>query len=472
MAFHLTNTDNVTDDATLALRFTSSVTTAVVGGTTYLFVTGAADNGVSVFSVASNGTLANVDNVTDDATLELEGARGVATAVVGGVTYLFVTAGRDNGVSVFSVAADGTLTNVDNVTDDATLELDFPFAVTTAVIGGTTYLFAAGLNDDGVSVFSVAADGSLTNVANVTDDATLELDFPGGVTTAAIGAATYLFVTGANDDGVSVFSVAADGALTNVDNVADDATLVLDDAFAVTTAAIGGTTYLFVTGQIDDGVSVFSVAADGALTNVDNVTDAGALELDNATSATTAAIGGTTYLFVTELEDDGVSVFSVAADGSLTNVDNVTDDATLELDGAFDVTTADVGGTGYLFVAGHDDDGVSVFSLFAETRPFAARRRPVAAQRPHRGDRGARARQRAEQLRDRGNRGFRPGRRRRRPVAPCRRPGGDVGTGERTILHRPQHRVRVDRLADRRHSAISTATAMTTSCGAIGTARS
>ena len=30
------------------------MTTAVIGGTTYLFVTGATDNGVSVFSLAEN----------------------------------------------------------------------------------------------------------------------------------------------------------------------------------------------------------------------------------------------------------------------------------------------------------------------------------------------------------------------------------------------------------------------------------
>jgi len=367
MAINVTNVDNVTDDATLALRFATSLATAVVGGTTYLFVVGAADHGVSVFSVASSGTLANVDNVTDDATLELLGARGVTTAVVGGVTYLFVTGNIDDGVSVFSVAADGTLTNVDNVTDAGVLELDGAFGVTTAAIGATTYLFVTGIDDDGVSVFSVAADGSLTNVDNVTDDATLELDFTEAVTTALVGGTTYLFVTGTLDDGVSVFSVAANGALTNVDNVTDDATLELFGAFGVTTAAIGGTTYLFATGAGDDGVSVFSVAANGALTNRDNVTDAGALTLDNAARVMTAAISGTTHLFVAGVLDDGVSVFSVAADGSLTNVDNVADDATLELDGAIDVATAVIGATTYLFVAGLDDDGVSVFSLFEET---------------------------------------------------------------------------------------------------------
>jgi hypothetical protein len=66
------------------------VTAAVVGGVTYVFVAGQADDGVSVFSVAADGTLTNVDNVTDAGALQLDGAEGVGTAVVAGVTYLFV----------------------------------------------------------------------------------------------------------------------------------------------------------------------------------------------------------------------------------------------------------------------------------------------------------------------------------------------------------------------------------------------
>ena len=367
MTLHIANTDNVSDDATLELDRAFIATTAVIGGTTYLFAAGNTDDGVSVFAVSAGGGLTNVDNVddADDAALELDGAIRATTTVIGGTTYLFVAGFDDNGVSVFSVAADGTLTNVDNVTDGGVLELSGATGVTTAVIAGTTYLFAAGQIDDGVSVFSVAADGALTNVANVSDDATLQLDGATDVTTAVIGGTTYLFVTGQFDSGVSVFSVAADGALTNVANVTNDATLELASARGVTTAVVGGTTYLFVAGNIDNGVSVFAVAADGTLTNVDNVDDSDdpALELEGAFGVTTTVIGGITYLFVTGANDNGVSVFSVAADGTLTSVANISDGATLELAAAGGMATAAVGGVSHLFATGINDDGVSVFSL-------------------------------------------------------------------------------------------------------------
>ena len=140
-------------------------------------------------------TLINSHNVGDNATLQLGGASYVTTAVVGGTPYVFVTAkgNGDNGVSVFSLGTDGTLTNVDNVADNAVMNLGGAFALTTAVVGGTTYLFASAVSDYGVSVFSVGADGHLTNVANVSDNATLQLALTTDVETMVVGGTTYLF---------------------------------------------------------------------------------------------------------------------------------------------------------------------------------------------------------------------------------------------------------------------------------------
>ena len=85
--------------------------------------------------------------------------------MVAGKTFLFAAGRFDDGVSVFEVSAAGFLTNVFNITDDATLALDGAQALTTAVIAGTTYLFVAGFADDGVSVFAVAPDGTLVHFA-------------------------------------------------------------------------------------------------------------------------------------------------------------------------------------------------------------------------------------------------------------------------------------------------------------------
>ena len=361
----LTNIANIVDDETLKLNGASSLTTTVIDGITYLFVAGQNDNGVSVFSVSSSGTLTNVDNVTDDGDLRLLGVSSLTTTVIDGTTYLFVAGETDNGVSVFSVSSSGTLANVDNVADHDVDNLNFLGAssLTATMIDGTTYLFVAGQNDNGVSVFSVSSSGTLTNVDNVTDDENLSLLGASSLTTTVIDGTTYLFVAGQSDNGVSVFSVSSSGTLANVDNVVDDEILKLFIPNSLITAVIDGTTYLFVAGFIDNGVSVFSVSSSGTLANVDNVTDDENLSLFLTSSLTTTMIDGVTYLFVTGQGDNGVSVFSVASDGELTNIANIVDDETLKLDGAVSSTTTMIDGISYLFVIGHDDDGVSMFRL-------------------------------------------------------------------------------------------------------------
>ena len=363
-SFQLLSVANVPDAGTLKLLGAQSVFTAVVSSTTYLFVAGFLDNGVSVFSVASDGALIPVFDIGDDGPLELNRARSVSTAVVSSTTYLFVAGGYDSGVSVFSVASDGALTSVFNIEDNETLELNGATSVSTAVVSSTTYLFVAGGIDDGVSVFSVASNGSLTSVFNIGDDGTLELAGAIFVSTAVVSGTTYLFVAGSGDSGgVSVFSVASNGSLTSVFNIGDDGTLELAGAQSVSTAVVSGTTYCFVAGPNDNGVSVFRVASDGALTSVFNIGDDGTLNLNGASSVSTAVVSGTTYLSVAGRDDDGVSVFRVASDGALTSVFNISDDGTLELAGAQSVSTAVVSGMTYLFVAGFGDSGVSVFRV-------------------------------------------------------------------------------------------------------------
>ena len=166
------------------------------------------DNNCSRGVAISAFPLVNVDNTTDNATLKIFFADPIITAQVGGVTYLFVGGNADNGVSVFRVSGDGSLVNVYNIQDTGDLHLKRVQSLTTAQINGNTYLYTAAKKDDGVSVFQVANNGTLSNVANIEDDNTLQLDGAQGITTAQVGSHTYLFVTGGSDSGVSVFQIA------------------------------------------------------------------------------------------------------------------------------------------------------------------------------------------------------------------------------------------------------------------------
>jgi hypothetical protein len=371
MALTLTDVDNVVDSAQVSLDGASSVATTTVNGRTYIFVAGEADNGVTAFELTEDGFLVRRDNVVDGDPIQLAGASTVATVDDNGQPFLLTAGFADDGLGVFIPLGNGNLLNTDNVddADDIGFEFDGPVAIATIIFDGFPFVYVAGSNDDGISSFVINDDAqaSPTNV-NVQDDATPQLNAVSALATATLETgivdSTYLFAAGSADDGISVFSV-AEASLSNVENVddTDDAALELNGVAALATAVVGNKTFLFAASAVDDGVSVFEVAGNGSLTNVDNVTDDATLELDGASAVHAAKIAGTTYLFVAGQDDDGVSVFAVAADGSLINFGDIPDRGLRELDGASAVTTAVAGGKTFLIVTGSVDDGVSTFAI-------------------------------------------------------------------------------------------------------------
>eukprot|EP01030_Chromulinospumella_sphaerica_P010878 gene10878-10682_t len=283
--------------------------------------------------------ITNTSNIVDDAGLGLFGAAGVTTAVVAGTTYVFAGSSAAEGITVLSLSAAGVLTPVFTLADTAGMALGGALNMTVSVVDGTPFLFVAGANDSGVSVFSVAANGALTHVQTVFTDAILELSGATGVATAVVGGVTYLTVSSQADDGVAVFAVASDGTLTNTFNVTDDAILELDRPLRSTVVELGGESFLIAPANVDDGLTVFRVEAGGTLTAIQTISDAGAMELDNPDQAVSAVVGGVTYVFVTSPVDQGIAVFSMAVGGQLTNVFNLTDDATLLLNNPRGIAT-------------------------------------------------------------------------------------------------------------------------------------
>jgi hypothetical protein len=362
MAFLYTNSDNKTDSGALELDGAAFITSADVGGTTFVFAAGAVDNGVSVFSLSRSGVLTNTDNVTDGGSLNLVGVSGLTTITSSGLTYLVAAGAGDNGLSVFRVSTAGALTSVANVADTGSLFLAGVSRVASATVGGNAYVFASGSSESGISAFRVEATGALTSVGNVADNGTYELAGVRGLTTAVVGGNTLLFAAGFSDDGVSVFQVGSDGSLTHRSSVTDDATYKLDGASDVTTAVVNGVTYLFAAGAVDSGVSVFSVSSGGVLTYVTSVADSAGLRLAGASSVAATSFGASTYLTVGGTES-GVSMFKVNAGGTLTLVDNIDDGGSRELSGASTVHSASVGGVNYVIAGGSSDDGVSVLGV-------------------------------------------------------------------------------------------------------------
>src|SRR5688572_14791322 len=97
------------------------------------------------------------------------------------------------------LAPRGTVTDAMN----SGYELLTSFGVYTLQIDQRTFVYVAGLNDDGISVFELKADGPLKSIQNIQDTASLELNDVANFTSATVNGVTYLYSNAEKDDGIS-----------------------------------------------------------------------------------------------------------------------------------------------------------------------------------------------------------------------------------------------------------------------------
>ena len=210
--------------------------------------------------VASSGLLlGNTQSVLDGSGTFLQGIFMLAAADINGKTFVFAPSYEENGLSVLEISDQGIFQVAHNIADDETLFLQQASAASTHEIDGSYYLYTGSWGDDGISVFSIGNDGSLTNIQNIGDNATLQLDGVSDFHIATVSSTEFMFVPGRTDWGVSVFQIGSDGMLTPVFDVNDseNSDYELAGARSITSAMIDGTTYLYVAGGLDHGISVF-----------------------------------------------------------------------------------------------------------------------------------------------------------------------------------------------------------------------
>ena len=366
---------NGTDGFT-TLGSANGIAIAEVGGTTYVLTTAITDDGIQVARLNSDGTLTATDAVTDgNEQFEiLSWAYDVATAQVGSSTYVLTTSLNDDGIQVARLNSDGTLTATDAVTDgNEQFEiLSWAYDVATAQVGSSTYVLTTSLNDDGIQVARLNSDGTLTATDAVTDESEGfdKLDGSIGITTAQIGGITYVFSAAGTDDGIQVARLNSDGTLTAVSSATDNTGgfTTLDGAQYVTVAEVGGSTYVVVTADAtDDGIQVARLNSDGTLTPTDEMyTENNDFKvLEGAKGVATVTVDGDTYVLVAAFDEHGIQAAQLGTNGTLTAVNAVTDgnEGFEYLNSPQRIAIAEAEGNTWAFVASSGDNGIQVVRL-------------------------------------------------------------------------------------------------------------
>ncbi|WP_299728115.1 calcium-binding protein [uncultured Tateyamaria sp.] len=177
-------------------RSATDIVTATHGGQTVALVTYGADNTVSLFRMAGNGTVQHMADlgVEDGMWAERPGAMTTTVGADGGL-YVVVTASGSGSLSVLSIDADGTgMSVVDHVLDTLDTRFDDASYVSTVTINGQDYVVAAG-TDSGLSLFVVLNGGRLQHIEAIAGSVGSPLNNISNIEAAETANGARLFVT-------------------------------------------------------------------------------------------------------------------------------------------------------------------------------------------------------------------------------------------------------------------------------------
>ena len=120
----VTAAGSITNTGTLELNGATGITIFESGGSTYAAVAADDDNGVQILDITDPSNVTAAGSIANTNTLELLGAEGIATFESGGNTYAAVTAYNDNGVQILDITDPSNVTAAGSIADTNTLELN------------------------------------------------------------------------------------------------------------------------------------------------------------------------------------------------------------------------------------------------------------------------------------------------------------------------------------------------------------
>jgi len=344
------------------LQNAQSVTISPGGDSVY--VAGGGDDAIAVFRRdADTGELTFLE-VIEDGLNGVDGLDGAACVRVDAAgTHLYAAGLADNAVAVFSRdSVTGRLTFVHRLKDgvDGVNGLDRARGLVIPADGD--HVYAVGEFDDAVVVFDRdAASGQLAFVAALLDSqgGVDGLNYAWGVAVSPEG--NQVYVAGYNDNSITQFDRdAATGQLTYVQTHYDNVAGVDGLSWAVDVAISEDGKHVYVTGSADSAIALFARdVVTGQLTFVERLTDSagGGGAIGGAMDMALSPDGR--HVYVAARFDNAVSVFSRNLQtGRLTFVQNYQDAVTLNYTEALTVSPDGA----YVYVAGLYGDALLVFS--------------------------------------------------------------------------------------------------------------
>lgn len=293
----------------------------------------------------------------DTAVRQLMGLSSLEIISVGARRYVIAAGEADGGMSSYEILADGSLVASNDVLFGANSGTQNVRYVNAYTFGGAAYVVPSGRYDDNLTVYELSASGAFIAGQTLTGAGTAQLTMSEVV---SVGASSYLFSANTSA-GLQRFSIAGNGALTGQTLVADTPAVALGDVSALSAALLQGRDFLFAASAFDAGLSVFEVAADGTLITKFLLTP-GAIGFNAITALEAAQVGPRAFLLVASAETDTLLVLRVSRGGQLNLVDKLTDKSETRFARISALEVFEYEGRTFVLAAG-SDDGLTLLEL-------------------------------------------------------------------------------------------------------------
>lgn len=285
------------------------INVTIVGS--FLYVTNDESNNISGFTIdPATGTLTLIPG--SPFPTGGVGFNGISLAVTPDNRFLYAANSNTSNISIFSIAANGSLTPITGSPFHVPLS---PLLDGIKISPDGRFLALVLFDLDAVAIYSINSDGTLT-AAPGSPFPSPALGLAAGVEINCAGTLLYVGQATSPLEHVDGFSIAPNGSLTPLSgspfdtSVGDNSNIVLlsnDERF------------LFVSNQFSNTITVFNVAADGNLSLVPGSPfPTGVIPfVDFSSGMATNQAGNLLYVANTNAT---VSVFNIAANGTLTPV--------------------------------------------------------------------------------------------------------------------------------------------------------
>lgn len=230
---------------------------ANIGGATYLVAAECAGQGFTIFSV-SGATLTEVIHVADTATSYAAGISALATVSIGGRTFILTGSATESGVSSHELLGNGQVLPRASLGVNDLVPLQGVTSLKTVSVGGQDYVVAGSTTNSGLTVLSVAADGALTAVDHLVDDLSTRFAGVTALSTLTVSGRTFLVASG-TDNGINLFTLMPGGKLLHLQTMSDGATTTLAAPSAISMTLVGTAIQIFVTSGTETGITMYRI---------------------------------------------------------------------------------------------------------------------------------------------------------------------------------------------------------------------